>query len=155
MAAGTNSVAVFFEDGSYRHEAWDKIAELLDEKLHVSVHVMHHQSSDPAALPNRIIFDGRDINGLFYREGDGSLVVRSIILAGQAGNDTVRQSRFYTTGQQQIEVGMEYGVERAIAGFIVHEELSFNDSSYDDLIDDALAADLRSGAVPASGTYST
>lgn len=164
MAAGTNSVGVFLADGTYVHVGWNQLVEVIEREKFVAFHVLHHQSTDPTRLPNRVIFNGRDVNGVQYKPVEDALVVWSIEYPGVLGSATIKQSKFFGPSAaggkartQEIEQSMiNWEVEEALgSAAAVHSELSWQDDNYDALNDAAVAHSLRAEAVPSSGTYYT
>lgn len=149
-----DSVAALYADGSYRHAAWDKVADLGHHVRLVALAVLHVQNPDH--YPNVVVFSGDELYAarmcmdcLMVKTGD----------APPQSQEGLWQSIFYIgTGEQEM-MGELPKPASAIGGGMemFNYVIPPDDPNYDALQsaawDKALA--LVEEDAPSDGTYLT
>lgn len=148
MAIDVNAVGVFYEDRTYDLVRWIGAFDLNTDQPVVTVAIFHVQT--PGALPNAVLMTG---HGLYS--------VRHTLKGMQARQadrtPPFHQKKFFergsatqTTSETSLNPDMVGGGMAAL-----FESMPFSDPNYETLQDDVVtkALELRSAAVPSSGTY--
>lgn len=183
MAAGTNAIAVFYDDRTYRVRDWDNILELRDKKSVLLVGVQFITSTDPQDLPGTVAHTGHDVTfysktpeGMLVREIDFSRGISSLVTT--TGGTLHDEDGEVVLGGDNVVIGVgEFFSERAYqedppfgapqilrkttvsiaAGGmdVMHYAKDFRDDDFDVLQSAALdkSSDITADVVPADGTY--
>lgn len=149
-----NSVAAFYGDGTYRHRAWDKVAELGHHVKLIALAVLHVQNAEH--YPNVVVFSGDELYAvrmcmdcLMVKTGD----------APPASQEGLWQSIFYiATGEQEMNVELPKPASAIGGGMeMFNYVIRDTDPNYDALASAAWdqAVALSQEDAPSEGTYLT
>lgn len=156
MAAGTNAVAVFYADRTYRVRAWDDLKGLRDGERVLLISVQHAQSADPTKKPNTVAHTGHDMT-VFAETGEG-LMVRDMDMPPHS-SEFLRQRTYEAAApfsQLVTDLTMVIPAPAGMGGMdAAFVSKDFMDEDYDVIQNDALnmSTEIKLDPVPSDGTY--